>query len=92
MKIAEATQPPEKKSKFKRWLKNSLIVAGAAGTGTAATMVADKALGPHMGKMWNKMSPTMKRAVVGPLIGLTGIGAVLASQKLMQQRYKDENG
>lgn len=85
-KIAEAQ--PGNTEKLKKWLKNSAIVATAAGAGTAATMVTDKLLGDKLGPGWKSLSPKTKMLIIGPLIGLSTLGGVAAAQKLHEARKK----
>lgn len=90
-KISEATQPQDNKTKIKKWLKNTALITAGAGAGAAATTVLDKILRDNLGNYWKSMSPTTKRLIVGPLIGISTVGALAAAHKLQQARMKDEN-
>jgi hypothetical protein len=85
-KIAEAQ--PGNSEKLKKWVKNSALVAAGAGAGTAATMIVDKFLGDKLGKTWQSTDPKTKMLIIGPLIGVSTMGAVMASRKLMAERKK----
>lgn len=87
MKIAEEVKP-KNSDKFKLWLKNSALVAAGAGAGTAASMVLDKLVGDHLGKTWQNVSPKTKARIIGPLLGASTMGAILAAKKLQEARKK----
>lgn len=84
-KISEASSNGEK---FKRWAKNTAIIAGGVGTATVATMAADKALGGALGKAWSNASPKTKMLIVGPLLGLTAIGGHMAASKRGEEAHR----
>lgn len=85
-KIAEDDQA----KRLKRWMKNTAIIAAGTGAGTGAMMVSERLLSSALGSHWAVMSPTAKKLVVGPLIGLTSVGAGLAAKKLFEERAKSE--
>jgi hypothetical protein len=90
-KIAEASpDAAANRDKFKKWLKNSAIVAAGAGAGTAATMVVDKLLGDKLGKAWQGISPATKMLIIGPLVGLSVMGASYGGHKVLTERKKTE--
>jgi len=87
-KIAEAQPESENKTKFKKWLKNTAIVATAAGAGTAATMVVDKFLGNKLGPTWKAMDNRIKMMIVGPALGLSALAPALLLQKRWEEQQK----
>lgn len=88
-KIAEATTQ-EQKPTIKKWLKNTALIMGGAGAGTAAAMMADSALVKRLGERWAALPPTTKKYIIAPLMGATLVGAGLGGQKLMEERRKKD--
>jgi hypothetical protein len=84
-KIAEAMAGEEDR---KKWLKNALLIAAGAGAGTGAVMLGDRAIGKVIGPSWGAMSPAAKRLLVGPALGLTTIGALVAAERLYEEQQK----
>lgn len=83
-KIAEELT---KKEQVKRYLKGALLISAGAGAGTGAVMLADKALS-RAAPAWNSLSPTVKKLIVGPALGITTVGALVAAQKLREEQIK----
>ena len=88
VKISEATAPEAKKPTLKKWLKNTALIAGGAGVGTAVAMAADKLSGSKLGPTWGKLDTKAKKAIVGALLGASTVGAGLVGQKMMEERYR----
>jgi len=87
-KIAEADK--SRGEKLKGWLKNTALITAGAGAGTAATMVVDKIVGDKLGPAWQNTDAKTKMLIIGPLIGISTLGAVVASRKLLEERRKRE--
>lgn len=90
-KIAEVQQPGNRE-RTKRWLKNTALVTAGAGAGTAVTMVADRLIGSKLGPSWQSLDPKVKMLVIGPLVGLSTLGGVVAAKKRMEAIKKSEGG
>lgn len=86
-KIAEVAAS-EQKPTIKKWLKNTALIMGGAGAGTAAAMLVDSALAKSLGARWAALPPTTKKYIIAPLMGATLVGAGLGGQKLMEERRK----
>lgn len=86
-KIAAA----QKKPQFKRWLKNSLILAAGYGAGHGAGMLAEHGLKKLLGKKQIIRSKTGRIALYGAT-GLAGLGTMLARQRMMDEKRKADRG
>lgn len=84
-KIAEELS---RKEQTKRFLKGALTIAAGAGAGTGAVMLADKAVGKVVGQHWSSLSPAVKKLIVGPALGLSTVGGMMAVQKLREEQNK----
>lgn len=85
-KIADA----ERNAKLKRWLKNSAIIAAGTGAGTGAALLTNEGLKRAIGPQWRSLSPTMRKAILAPAVGITSIGAAHAFRRLLEESHKDE--
>lgn len=75
---------PERREKIKKWLKNTALLAGGAGAGAAAVTGID-----HLAKKYApNISPSAKKYVLGPLLGLAFVGSRLATKKFEEERMK----
>lgn len=87
VKIAKANQ---KKGQFKKWLKDSSIVAAGTGLGTGAYMLGERALAPRLGPKWNSLKPATRASVAGAASMAATVGGLLLAHKLMKERQKNE--
>lgn len=82
-KIAESSHP-----KLKRWLKNTAILAAAAGTSVGAGMLVERGAQTLLAKHWASMTPAARSNIKNGLAGLAGMGVAMASDSVFRERSK----
>jgi hypothetical protein len=78
----------ERRDKAKKFLKNTALIAGGAGVGSALTTVADKLVGSKLGPAWSRLDPKTKKLIVGPLLGAGVMASRLALRKMYEEKSK----
>lgn len=75
-KIAEAT---DRKTKLKRWAKNTALIAGGVGAAEGASQLAAKFTKDQFGKKWSKLAPSKRVNILRPVIGGLTAGTAVAA-------------
>lgn len=87
VKIAQANQ---KKGQFKKWLKDTSIVAAGTGLGTGAYMLGERALTKKLGPKWGSLTPATRRSVAGAASAAATVGGLLLAHKLAKEKKQHE--
>jgi len=78
----------EKSQQFKKWLKNTALIAAGTGVGTGTVMVGEKVLNHALGDKWRSLPPKTRMAIAAPIASAAGMGAMLFLQKLNEEKSK----
>ena len=89
-KISSAEEDRLRAKKVRRWMKNTLLIAGGTAVGTGVSMAGDRVLRKAVGPKWRKMSTGKRLAILGPAASLATIGSLAAARHLMNTRAKKD--
>lgn len=95
-KIADATSARERalrerRRALKKYVKNTLMVAGGYGAGHGAAMLIEKGLEKRYGKAWASLPAQSKARFLKPALGI-GTAASLLAARHLKRSLKDSNG
>src|SRR5947209_15680044 len=82
-KIAESNHP-----KLKRWLKNTAILAGAAGASVGAGMLIERGAQKFLAQRWASLTPAARSNIKNGLAGVAGMGVAMAGDSVFRERLK----
>ncbi len=85
-KIAE--EEVNNKQRFKKWLKNTALIAAGTGLGTGIAMVGDKGLRAGLGPTWKTLDPRTRLAILSAGAALTSSGAAALHKKMEKEKLK----
>lgn len=88
IKIGAAKAEREKKLRLKKWLKNTLLIAGGSAAGTGISMAGDRILKKALGKAWARTHPKTRLAIAIPLASAAGAASMAAGKKMMTERRR----
>lgn len=76
------------KERVKRWLKNTAIITAASGVGAAAMTLGEDVLKRKLGPTWATLSPSTKRYIIGPALGVSSLGAGIMAKKMYDEQKR----
>jgi hypothetical protein len=85
-----ASTPKERKEKLKKWARSAGAITAGTALGTGAYMVGERILSNAVGQSWQKLQPSTRLAILGPLAGGAGVLSAAMLRRLAEEKQKAE--